>query len=76
MLKTQKVCWWRRGPANTEGKLGKEPDGEMGSQENCGVDSYSTEYKSLFQISSRAQFGAVRTYRRTSQCCCESRQKT
>ena len=31
MLKTQKVCWWRRGPANTEGKLGKEPDGEMGS---------------------------------------------
>jgi hypothetical protein len=35
MLKTQKVCWWRRGPANTEGKLGKEPDGEMGSLYSC-----------------------------------------
>ena len=31
MLKTQKVFWWRTGCANTEGKLGKEPDGEMGS---------------------------------------------
>ena len=31
MLKTQKVFWWRTGFANTEGKLGKEPDGEMGS---------------------------------------------
>ena len=31
MLKTQKVFWWRTGSANTEGKLGKEPDGEMGS---------------------------------------------
>ena len=31
MLKTQKVSWWRTGSANTEGKLGKEPDGEMGS---------------------------------------------
>jgi hypothetical protein len=29
MLKTQKVCWWRRGPANTEGKLGKEPEGVL-----------------------------------------------
>ena len=36
---------------------------------------YSTEYKSLFQISSRAQVGAFRTYRRKSQCGCESRQK-
>ena len=33
MLKTQKVFWWRTGFANTEGKLGKEPDGEMGSIE-------------------------------------------
>ena len=32
MLKTQKVFWWRTGSANTEGKLGKEPDGEMGSR--------------------------------------------
>ena len=32
MLKTQKVFWWRTGCANTEGKLGKEPDGEMGSE--------------------------------------------
>ena len=32
MLKTQKVFWWRTGCANTEGKLGKEPDGEMGSK--------------------------------------------
>ena len=31
MLKTQNVFWWRTGSANTEGKLGKEPDGEMGS---------------------------------------------
>ena len=31
MLKTQKVFWWRTGLANTEGKLGKEPAGEMGS---------------------------------------------
>ena len=31
MLKTQKVFWWRTGCANTEGKLGKEPDGEMES---------------------------------------------
>ena len=31
MLKTQKVFWWRTGCANTEGKLRKEPDGEMGS---------------------------------------------
>ena len=31
MLKTQTVFWWRTGFANTEGKLGKEPDGEMGS---------------------------------------------
>ena len=31
MLKTQKVFWWRTSLANTEGKLGKEPDGEMGS---------------------------------------------
>ena len=31
MLKTQKVFWWRTGFANTEGKLRKEPDGEMGS---------------------------------------------
>ena len=31
MLKTQKVFWWRTGFANTEGKLGKGPDGEMGS---------------------------------------------
>ena len=30
MLKTQKVFWWRIGFANTEGKLGNEPDGEMG----------------------------------------------
>ena len=35
MLKTQKVLWWRTGFANTEGKLGKEPDGEMGSKINC-----------------------------------------
>jgi hypothetical protein len=34
MLKTQKVFWWRTGFANTEGKLGKEPDGEMGSMKN------------------------------------------
>ena len=33
MLKTQKVFWWRTGFANTEEKLGKEPDGEMGSFE-------------------------------------------
>ena len=26
-----KVLWWRTGFANTEGKLGKEPDGEKGS---------------------------------------------
>ena len=32
MLKTQEVFWWRTGSANTEGKLGKEPDGEMGSE--------------------------------------------
>ena len=31
MLKTQKVLWWRTGFANTEGILGKEPDGVMGS---------------------------------------------
>lgn len=35
MLKTQKVFWWRTGFANTEGKLGKEPDGEMGSGKIC-----------------------------------------
>jgi hypothetical protein len=35
MLKTQKVFWWRTGSANTEGKLGKEPDGEMGSYCSC-----------------------------------------
>ena len=35
MLKTQKVFWWRTGCANTEGKLGKEPDGEMGSYRTC-----------------------------------------
>ena len=33
MLETQKAFWWRTGSANTEGKLGKEPDGEMGSVE-------------------------------------------
>ena len=32
MSKTQKVFWWRTGFANTEGKLGKEPNGEMGSK--------------------------------------------
>ena len=37
MLKTQKVCWWRTGSANTEGKLGKEPDGEMGSYESTNL---------------------------------------
>ena len=35
MLKTQKVFWWRTGCANTEGELGKEPDGEMGSRFTC-----------------------------------------
>ena len=35
MLKTQKVFWWRTGFANTEGKLGKDPDGEMGSEYKC-----------------------------------------
>ena len=40
MLKTQKVFWWRTGCANTEGKLGKEPDGEMGSILGCKWSNY------------------------------------
>ena len=39
MLKTQKVFWWRTGFANTEGTLGKEPDGEMGSKK-CIMATY------------------------------------
>ena len=42
MLKTQKVFWWRTGCANTEGKLGKEPDGEMGS-----IQRHLTENESM-----------------------------
>ena len=39
MIKTQKVSWWRTGSANAEGKLGKEPDGEMGSESICHLNS-------------------------------------
>ena len=39
MIKTQKVSWWRTGSANAEGKLGKEPDGEMGSESICHLKS-------------------------------------
>ena len=48
MLKTQKVLWWRTGSANTEGKLGKEPDGEMGSVQSSFIISLGTGHEMTF----------------------------
>ena len=73
MLKTQKVFWWRTSFANTEGKLGKEPDEEMGS-----VFSYSpinikmVFYLEIFKEPFIADLGCSKIFIVDSSCtnCC------
>ena len=67
MLKTQKVFWWRTGFAITEGKLGKEPDGEMGSVETImknsvelAIDLKAKDYLGITAFHHSCVFGKVK----------------